>query len=76
MTAMLTSWRPAITAAIIMLNNRHGWGDVKRVRRFLDGRIEVDIASRYRNSHTYIARQVGRCSVKFRGHQISYDQFR
>jgi hypothetical protein len=64
--------RPNITRAIVRLNNNFGWGDVKAVRRFLDGRIEVDISSRYRRQKTYIARVVGRNSVRFRGHQMSY----
>jgi hypothetical protein len=59
-----------VVRTIVRLNNNYGWGDVENVRRFLDGRIEVDIISRYRKSHTYIARHCGRNSIRFRGHQM------
>ena len=67
-----TTDRPLIRAAIERLNWAHGWGDVNEIRRFMDGRIEVDIESRYRAPKTYIARTIGRESVTFRGYQTSY----
>ena len=67
-----TADRPLIVAAIERLNWNHGWGEVKEIRRFMDGRIEVDIESRYRKGRTYIARTIGRESVKFRGFQTRY----
>ena len=64
--------RPLIRAAIEKLNWNYGWGRVTQIRRFMDGRIEVDVEDRYRKGRTYLARTVGRNSVRFRGHQISY----
>jgi hypothetical protein len=62
----------AIRRTIERLNWSHGWGDVAAVRRFMDGRIEVDVTSQYRAARTYLARAVGRSSVRFRGHQQDY----
>lgn len=69
---MLSQSRPLIRRAIERLNWNYGWGDVVAIRRFADGRIEVDVSSRYRQQQTYLARAVGRTSVKFRGHQMDY----
>ena len=67
-----TTERQCIRRAIERLNWAHGWGDVSAIRRFMDGRIEVDVTSRYRAPRTYIARTVGRSSVRFRGYQCDY----
>ena len=69
-----TTERPEILRALQRLNWNYGYGDVKAIRRFLDGRIEVDITAPYCQPRTFIARTVGRTSVRFRGHQIDYQK--
>ena len=56
--------KSSIVRTLERLNHNYGWGEVESVRGYLDGRIEVDITSRYRKGRTYTARSRGR----YRGH--------
>lgn len=58
-----------ITEAITRLNNNYGRGDVRQVRRYLDGRIEVIARLQYGESK-FTARVDGR-TVYARGHQLT-----
>lgn len=61
--------RSQITAAIKRLNNVYGRGDVRQVRYFADGRIEVTASLQY--GHSKFTARVRNSTVYARGHQIT-----
>ena len=70
------TFRAAQREALEYINRHYGWGDIRRVRYFMDGRIEVEIGNRYRGTKTYLARMIDEFVITFRGHRKSINSGR
>lgn len=60
-----------LLAAVKMLHNRHGRGDIRQVRWYLDGRVELYCQSPHMRPHVARGRVVGGRTVKLYRHQIT-----
>jgi hypothetical protein len=60
-----------INDAITTMHYLYGIGDVKEIRRFADGRIEVIAQGYYMKSHVRRGRIVGGRTIKMYGHQLT-----
>ncbi len=60
-----------IKDAIETLHYRHGIGDIKEVRLYADGRVEVKAQGYGMKSHVRRGRIVGVRTIKMYGHQLT-----
>lgn len=65
-----------LNSLVKFLHNRHGVGDIQEIRRYADGRVEVEAKGYAMKPHTRKGRiisnpKLGSYTVKMYGHQIT-----